>query len=88
MLGKLLEANLGNLPLAGNHEFEISKKTDFNFVFQSINNSQRKMISIHCFENKEIFNEPNKDVEIKSVKNKFFFKKFLYLVTDYIRKIF
>lgn len=88
MLGKLLEAKLGNLPLAGSHEFEISKKTDFSFVFQSMNNSQRKMISIHCFENKEIFNEPAKDMEIKSVKNKFFFKKILYLVIDYFRKIF
>ena len=52
MLGKLLEAKLGNLPLAGCHEFEISKKTDFSFVFQSMNNSQRKMISmlsVLCF---------------------------------------
>ena len=42
----------------------------------------------YIFENKEIFNEPAKDMKIKSVKNKFFLKKILYLVIDYFRKIF
>ena len=88
MLGKLLEANLGNLPLIGSHEFEISKKTDFNFVFQSINNNQRKNISLHCFENNEIFKETIEPTEIKTIKNKNSFKKFLYLVKEYLLKNF
>ena len=50
MLGKLLESRLGNLPLSGFHEFEILKDTDFSFIFKSLKTTQRKNISLHCFE--------------------------------------
>jgi len=88
MLGKLLEAQLGNLPLLGSHEFEIIKKTDFNFVFKSLNNTQRKSISLHCFEDPKIYKEHVNDIKIKSIKNRNFLKKFLYLSTVFFTKFF
>ncbi len=54
MMGKLTEANLGNLPLQAEHEFEISKNKTFIFIFKTMNNSQVKKISFHCFEEEQL----------------------------------
>ena len=53
MIGKLTEANLGNLPLQEDYEFEISKNETFVFIFKTMNNTQVKKISFHCFEEEQ-----------------------------------
>lgn len=88
MLGKLLESKLGNLPLMGTQEFEIKSQTNFNFIFKSINNEQRKLLTFHCFENREIFKQDAKPKETKTTKRGHFFKKFLFLVKDIFSKVF
>ena len=88
MLGKLLESNLGNLPLIGTHEFDIKKQTNFNFIFKSITNEQRKHLTFHCFDNPEIFKKETKTNETKTTKKEHFFKKFLFLVKDIFSKMF
>jgi len=88
MLGKLLESKLGNLPMVGFHEFEISTQTNFNFIFKSINNEQHKHLTFHCFENPEIFKQEAEPTETKTMKRDNFFKIFLFLVKDIFSKIF
>ena len=88
MLGKLLELKLGNLPLVGTYEFENESQTDFNFIFKSITNEQRKHLTFHCFENPEIFKKEVEPLETNTKKSDHFFKKFLFLVRDIFNKVF
>ena len=88
MLGKLLESKLGNLPLMGTHEFDITNQTNFNFIFKSINTEQRKYLTFHCFENPDIFQKDAETRETKTTKKGRFFKKFLFLVKDILSKVF
>lgn len=88
MLGKLLESRMGNLPLSGFHEFEILKDTEFSFVFKSLKTTQRKNISLYCFEDSSLFREKDTEVDIKTIKKKSFIENFLYLVKDYLTKLF
>lgn len=88
MLGKLLESRLGNLPLSGFHEFEILKDTDFSFIFKSLKTTQRKNISLHCFEDNSLFREMDTEVPIKTIKKKSITENFLYLVKDFFTKLF
>lgn len=54
MIGKLHEDSLGNLPLKGDHEFKASEKTFFSFTFQAIENTLKKTLVFHCFEDVRI----------------------------------
>lgn len=87
MLGKMLEHSLGNLPLAGFHEFEIFKDMEFNFIFKSLKSTQRKSISLHCFEDSSLFKEKEDEVLIKTLKKKSIVENFLYLVKDFFTKL-
>ena len=88
MIGKLIESKLGNLPLSGFHEFEIFKDTKFNFIFKSLKSSQSKNISLHCFKDSSIFREIESEDSIKKVKKKSFTENFLYLVKDFLSRVF
>ena len=88
MIGKLIESKLGNLPLSGFHEFEIFKDTKFNFIFKSLKSTQSKNISLHCFKDSSIFREIESEDSIKKVKKKSFTENFLYLVKDFLSRVF
>jgi len=88
MIGKLIESKLGNLPLSGFHEFEIFKDTKFNFIFKSLKSTQSKNISLHCFKDTSIFREIESEDSIKKVKKKSFTENFLYLVKDFLSRVF
>ena len=88
MIGKLIESKLGNLPLSGFHEFEIFKDTKFNFIFKSLKSSQSKNISLHCFKDSSLFREIETEDSIKKVKKKSFTENFLYLVKDFLSRVF
>jgi len=88
MIGKLIESNLGNLPLFGFHEFEIFKDTEFNFIFKSLKSTQSKIISLHCFKDSSLFREIETEVPIKKIKKKSFTENFLYLVKEFLSRVF
>ena len=87
MIGKLIEPRLGNLPLFGSHEFEIFSNTQLNFTFKSLNNTDKKTISLHCFENEEISSsKTNKySKEIKSLESISILKKTISFVLNIFR---
>jgi hypothetical protein len=59
MIGKLNEDSLGSLPLSGFHEFEILKNTPFIFTLNTLENTQKKTIVFHAFEDAEIYDKLN-----------------------------
>lgn len=66
MMGKLSEDSIGNLPLSGFHEFEILKNTTFVFTLNTLENTQKKIIVFHTFEDAEIYDELNIKIHEKS----------------------
>lgn len=50
MIGKLHEDSLGNLPLKGNFEFKAQEKIFYSFTFHAIENTQKKTLVFHPFE--------------------------------------
>ncbi len=61
MIGKFSESQLGKLPLAGTHELELNENETFLFTFKSINRTQVKKISFHCFHDESFFHEEQDD---------------------------
>lgn len=61
MIGKFSESRLGKLPLVGSHEFELNENEIFLFTFKSINRTQVKKISFHCFDDESFFQEEQND---------------------------
>jgi hypothetical protein len=59
MMGKLSEDSIGSLPLSGFHEFEILKNTTFVFTLNTLENTQKKIIVFHTFEDAEIYDRSN-----------------------------
>lgn len=57
MIGKFSESQMGKLPLVGSHEFELNENDTFLFTFKSINRTQTKKISFHCFHDESFFEE-------------------------------
>lgn len=57
MIGKLNENSLGSLPLSGFHEFQILENTTFNFTLNTLNNTQKKKLVFHPFEDAEIYDK-------------------------------
>jgi len=72
MIGKLNEDSLGSLPLSSFYEFEILKNTTFIFTLNTLENTQKKIIVFHTFENAEIYDTFNIKNHGKSnlIKNK------------------
>lgn len=75
MIGKFSESKLGKLPLVGGHEFELNENQTFLFTFKSINRTQVKQISFHCFYDENFFqqeqdskSEPEKITSEKPLK--------------------
>lgn len=56
MIGKFSESKLGKLPLVGSHEFELNGNETLLFTFKTINRTQAKKISFHCFHDESFFN--------------------------------
>ena len=50
MVGRLTEANLGNLLLKDDYEFNIEQNVDFVFVFRSLNHTTTKTLNFYCFD--------------------------------------
>ena len=57
MIGKFSESKLGKLPLVGSHEFILDLNQTFLFTFKTINRTQAKKISFHCFHDESFFEE-------------------------------
>ena len=89
MMGKLIESNLGNLPLSGFEEFETHKNTEFHFTFKSLNFTDKKSIFLHCFENNEIFSksEETQATEIIQETSISLHKKILHLIINFFTKL-
>jgi|TARA_B110000037_G_scaffold220417_1_gene288304 hypothetical protein len=66
MMGKLSEDSIGSLPLSGFHEFEILKNTTFVFTLNTLENTQKKTIVFHTFEDAEIYDRLNIKTHEKS----------------------
>ena len=54
IIGKLNEISLGTLPLKGNHEFEISKDTTFDFSLFTLDRKQHKKITFYTFTKEDV----------------------------------
>ncbi len=61
MIGKLTESQLGKLPLVAKHEFILNQNENFLFTFKSLNGTQLKKISFHCFYDEIFFKEYSQD---------------------------
>ena len=97
-VGKLSESQLGKLKLVDQHEFTLTENCSFLFTFKSINKTQTKQISFHCFPKESIFknkseskieakeNELNSPYRIDKSFN-FFIKKSVKLFNIFNKKI-
>lgn len=65
-VGKLSESQLGKLKLVDHYEFILTENCSFLFTFKSVNRTQTKQISFHCFRDESIFkNESESKIEVK-----------------------
>ena len=97
-VGKFSESLLGKLKLVDHHEFILTENCSFSFTLKSVNRTQVKQISFHCFSEEGLFkNEPESKIEVKknqvnsthNIENslKSFANKFVKLFNIFIKKI-
>lgn len=90
VIGKLIETNIGNMPLKGTHEFEVYAQEEFCFTFKTLQSTQFKKIIFHPFDSEGVMNALSNDeiidFEIDSLqKEKSLLQKLLSFLRQFLK---